>query len=104
MLDRMEGMRRFSAVLDAYPPGFTGNRLNLLFLDDAEPIEEPQAYLRQLDDLLLMEERREYLLDEQSPWPFPRVQLAARPDPWAVSECQQQYNSVPKTATEKCTT
>jgi hypothetical protein len=42
--------------------------------------------LRQLDDLPLLEERREYLLDEHSPWPFPRVNLDNRPDPLSISK------------------
>ena len=79
-------IRRFSAKLDAYPAGFAGNPLNLLLVHDAEPISDAESYLRQLDDLSLMEERREYLMDEESPWPFPRVRCDERPDPWLVSE------------------
>jgi hypothetical protein len=79
-------IRRFSAVLDAYPLGFVGNRLNLLFIEDAEPIWEAESYLKRLDDLSLMEERREYLIDEHSRWPFPRIRLRERPDPWVVSD------------------
>lgn len=81
-----EEIRRFSAVLDAYPPGFIGNPLNLLFVEDAEPIREAEAYLHRVDDLSLMEERREYLIGERSQWPFPRIKLETRPDSWAVSE------------------
>ena len=33
-----------------------------------------------------MDERREYLIDEHSPWPFPRLNLDGRPDPWLISE------------------
>ena len=77
---------RFSAALDAYPPGFVGNRLNLLFVEDAEPIWEAGSYLYQLDDLPLMQEKREYLIDEHSRWPFPRIRLHSRPDPWEISE------------------
>lgn len=79
-------LRRFSAALDAYPAGFSGNRLNLLLLEDAEPIFAARVYLRQLDDLPLMEEQREYLIDEHGPWPFPRISLGSRPDPWVLSE------------------
>ena len=80
-----EKIRRFSAALDAYPAGFSGNPLNLLLLDDAKPISAGEAYLRQLDDLSLMEERREYLVDQHSPWPFPRISLEGQPDPWVIS-------------------
>jgi hypothetical protein len=80
------GIQRFSTVLHAYPAGFAGNRLNLLFVEDAEPIWDAEAYLRQVDELPLMEERREYLIDEHSRWPFPRIGLHSRPDPRAVSE------------------
>lgn len=79
-------VERFSTLLDAYPAGFAGNRLNLLFVEDAEPIWEAERYLHHVDDLTLMEERREYLIDEHRGWPFPRVRLATRPDPWAISE------------------
>lgn len=79
-------IERFSTALDAYPVRFVGNPLNLLFVEDAEPIWEAERYLHQVDDLPLMEERREYLIDEQGRWPFPRIRLDARPDPLAVSE------------------
>ena len=79
-------IKRFSTALGAYPAGFSGNRLNLLLLEDAEPITAAQDYLRRLDDLPLLEERREYLMDEYGPWPFPRISLDDHPDPWLVSE------------------
>jgi len=79
-------LARFSALLDGYPAGFAGNPLNLLMLDDAEIIDNPQQYLRRLDDLPLCDERREYLIDESSVWPFPRIDVAGRPDPWLVSQ------------------
>jgi hypothetical protein len=79
-------VRRFSTVLDAYPPVFVGNRLHLLFVEDAEPIWEAESYLQQLDAPPLMEERREYLIDGRTWWPFPRIRLQGRPDPWAVSD------------------
>jgi hypothetical protein len=82
----VEKIWRFSAALDAYPAGFSGNPLNLLLLDDAEPIPAAEVYLRQLDDLPLMEEQREYLIDQHSPWPFPRIGLESRPDPWVISQ------------------
>ena len=79
-------IKRFSGVIDAYPAGFSGDPLNLLFLEDAEAIWDAQGYLRRLDDLPLCDERREYLIDEHSAWPFPRVDVRGRPDPWLVSE------------------
>lgn len=39
-----------------------------------------------MDAPSLRDERREYLLDERIHWPFPRIHLAERPDPWQVSE------------------
>lgn len=77
---------RFSRALDCYPPAFAGNRLNLLFVEEAEPIADARSYLRRLDELSLLEERREYLLHPDEPWPFPTISLEARPDPWLVSE------------------
>jgi len=78
-------LERFSSALNAYPAGFSGNRLNLLLVDNAEPIKSANAYLHQLDDLILLEERREYLIDEYSSWPFPRIKLDEVPDPWLLS-------------------
>jgi hypothetical protein len=79
-------LARFSAALDLYPAAFAGNRLNLLFLEDAERIAWPRQYLRQLDSPSLMEERREYVLDPASVWPFPVFRVRERPDPWALSD------------------
>lgn len=81
--DRMES---FSTALDAYPARFCGNRLNLLFVDEAKPILTADQYLHRLDEPELMEERREYLLDEEHAWPFPCFYCSARPDPYALSD------------------
>jgi len=77
---------RFSALLDYYPAGFTGNPLNLLLVDDAQPIGDGRDYLRRLDDLSLVDERREYLIDDECPWPFPRTHIGDQPDPWVISQ------------------
>ncbi len=74
-----------SAAIDRYPAGFTGDPLHLLFLNDAEPIEQPRDFLRQLDAPPLMDERRQYMLGSLGFWPFPSFDLATRPDPWLVS-------------------
>jgi len=76
---------RFSAAIDLYPAGFSGNRLQLLFVDDAEPIRRPREFARQLDALSLMDERRQYVVDSPPFWPFPDFHLASQPDPWLVS-------------------
>lgn len=75
----------FSAALNAYPAKFLGNRLNLLFIDEAKPILTAEKYLQRLDAPILLEEQREYLLDEGSDWPFPCFQLRDRPDPYSLS-------------------
>jgi hypothetical protein len=75
----------FSHLLDTYPAGFSGNPLNLLFVEDASPIVEAERYLQHVDDVTLLEEQREYLLDSSISWPFPRIHVHERPDPWAVS-------------------
>jgi len=85
-MDQMLELNAFSRLLDFYPAAFSGNRLNLLLLRDAVPIWHGKSYLRRLDSLSLMDERREYLMDEQSPWPFPRIRLESRPDPWNLSD------------------
>jgi hypothetical protein len=57
----------------------------LLLVDDAEPILAADTYLQSLDDLPLLEERREYLMDRHGSWPFPCISLDSRPDPYAIS-------------------
>lgn len=76
----------FSRLLDFYPAAFSGNRLNLLMLEDAIPIKDSVGYLRQLNSTSLTDEKREYLVGESCPWPFTRIRLVNRPDPWDVSE------------------
>ena len=76
-----------SIAMDAYPPAFRGNPLNLLFLDDAAPIRYASAYLRGLDRPDLCDDCREYLLpEEQALWPFPVHSITERPDPWLLSQ------------------
>jgi len=78
---------RMSVAMDAYPPAFRGNALNLLFLDDAQPIRCAPKYLRSLDSPNLCDDCREYLLSEEyALWPFPSHGIAGRPDPWLLSE------------------
>jgi len=77
---------RLSTAIDAYPAAFRGNRLNLLFLDDAHPIYSSREFLRKVDSLQLQEERREYLIGEKEGWPFPTISIESRPDPWKVTE------------------
>lgn len=76
----------FSAALDAYPAGFSGNLLNLLFLDDAMSIQFPKEFLWHLDAPALVEERRQYVVGDCPFWPFPTFSLKGRPDPWSVSQ------------------
>jgi hypothetical protein len=78
-------IERFSSILDSYPPRFDGNPLNLLFLEDAAPIEDPVSYLREMDGPGLLEEQREYCMHATSAWPFPAQHLSARPAPYALS-------------------
>lgn len=80
-----EELRCFSRAIDAYPAAFQGNRLNLLFLDDACPIYNPQEYLRFFDELELQEERREFLIEDREEWPFPTIRMESHPDPWEIS-------------------
>ncbi|MBT9142095.1 MAG: hypothetical protein DDT32_01801 [Syntrophomonadaceae bacterium] len=76
-----------SVSMDAYPPAFQGNALNLLFLEDAQPIRCAREYLRGLDSPNLCEDCREYLISgEHAIWPFPVHCMAKRPDPWSLSE------------------
>lgn len=76
----------FSTALHAYPAKFYGNRLNLLFVDEAKPILTARKYLQALDAPVLLEEQREYLLDDEYPWPFPCFNCLTRPDPYDLSD------------------
>ncbi|MCL0066105.1 hypothetical protein M1N79_04435 [Dehalococcoidia bacterium] len=78
-------LSRMSAAMDAYPPAYEGNALNLLFLDDAQPIREATKYLRDLDSPGLCDDRREYLISKSAIWPFPVHYLRERPDPRCLS-------------------
>lgn len=80
-------LSRMSVAIDAYPPAFRGNALNVLFLEDAQPIACAPEYLRSLDSPNLCEDCREYLLSQEyALWPFPIHCIAKRPDPWLLSE------------------
>ena len=85
--DNMEAnVTSLSTAIDAYPAAFNGNRLNLLFLNDAHPIFSSKEFLKKIDGLDLQDERREYLLGEKEGWPFPTINIANRPDPWKVTD------------------
>jgi hypothetical protein len=75
-----------SSAIDAYPAAFKGNRLNLLFLEDAQPIDNSRDFLKKVDCLQLQEERREYLIEENSGSPFPTISIESRPDPWKITD------------------
>jgi hypothetical protein len=83
---RDAAINRFASALDAYPPGVRGNRLNLLFVEDASPIRSAADYLRGVSGMALQEERREYLAEESVAWPFPSLSLGCRPNPARLSE------------------
>lgn len=69
----------FERALYWYPPAYAGNPLNLLLVTDAAPLPDPRGYLHKLDEPDLVGESREFVLDPQLPWPFPRFQVNARP-------------------------
>jgi hypothetical protein len=82
----VEALNSIRLAAAAYPVGFRGNRLNLLLLDEVEPITATSVeYLRSLDNPRLSEERHEYFVDEAGNWPFPCIEVGARPDPREVS-------------------
>jgi len=81
-----ETLERFAEVLDLYPAAYRGDPLNLLFVRDAEPIGDPQAYLRELGSPFLARERREYVSSRGVAWPFPCTEVWARPDPKELSQ------------------
>jgi len=82
-----EMLSRLSTAMEAYPPAFQGNSLNLLFLDDAKPIRSGRQYISGLDSPKLCDDRREYLVSEENDlWPFPSYNIFRRPDPLVLSE------------------
>lgn len=92
-INRAEALlSRMSVTMDAYPPAFQGNPLNLLFLDDAQPIRCAPEYLRGLDSPDLCDDCREYLISEEyALWPFPVHSVTERPDPLSLSERLYNY-------------
>ncbi len=89
---RTASLSRMSAAMDAYPPAFRGNALNLLFLDEARPITRASEYLCSLDSPDLFKDRREYLLSqEHTLWPFPVHSIMERPDPRLLSDRLYDY-------------
>ncbi len=98
--------------MDAYPPAFQGNALNLLFLDDARPITRGVEYLRNLDSPVMFEDCREYLLSQDyTLWPFPVHRYPSYrgtvPRKWDVmpryrfSLCYENIRDEPSYVTEK---
>jgi len=81
-----EALARFDRVLDLYPAAYRGDPLNLLFIRDAEQIEDPQAYLHELGSPFLGRERREYVSGQGVAWPFPCTEVWERPDPKELSQ------------------
>lgn len=85
MAELEEKVKQFSAVLDIYPAAFSGNRLNLLFVEDIEPIFNGDLFLKQIDAPGLMDEGRRFLLEDSVTWPFPYYDFDREPDPWRLS-------------------
>lgn len=83
--DMMQDTLRLSRVLDSYPAAFRGNPLHLLGLEDATPILNGVEYLKSLNGPGLVDERREYCVDDAVEWPFPPCYLGGRPDPYSLS-------------------
>lgn len=82
-----EALIRMSNAMEAYPPAFQGNHLNLLFLDDIVPIRKAREYLQYLDSPNLCEDRREYLFsNDYELWPFPSHSIIERPEPRILSD------------------
>lgn len=82
-----DDLSEFERALDWYPPAYSGNRLNALLLASGDPLLDPADYLRRLDGPSLVNEVREFALEPQVAWPFPRFHINTRP---AVHEVQLQ--------------
>ena len=81
---------QFSSLINYYPAIFHGNNLNLLFLNDAQKIDDPQQYFKHLSACILMDEQREFFLGSDlnlgiQP-PFPQYLIDQRPEPRDLSE------------------
>lgn len=76
---------RLSRAASYYPPGFRGNPLNLLLIDEVEAIRDARLYRKAIDGTYLLPERREIYLGEDS-WPFPTFVVEGRPRESDVSD------------------
>lgn len=87
IIDFMDStIERLSLAIDAFPAAYRGNRLNLLFLNNAYPIKNSKEFLAKVDSLMLQDEKREYLLGTKEGWPFPTIKIESRPDPWKLTD------------------
>jgi len=78
-------IERFSRALGAYPAGYRGNRLNLLFVQDAFPITSAEQYWASVDSPTLREERAEFYAGGAHDWFFPTFHIESCPAPEDVS-------------------
>jgi hypothetical protein len=78
-------IKKLSSAIDHYPAGFSGDRLNLLLVQEAEPIWSCAEYWRRMDNPSLCDERREVLVSDE-PWPFPVFNVPRKPEAGAVSD------------------
>jgi len=74
-----DDLSEFDRALYWYPPAYSGNRLNSLLLANGEPLADPGDYLRRLSGPSLVNEAREFALEPEIAWPFPRFRVDTRP-------------------------
>lgn len=81
---------QFSNLINYYPAVYSGNPLNLLFLNDANKIDNITQYFLKINQQVLMDEQREYFmardLIEGVCFPFPSYSIDQRPNPIDLSE------------------
>ncbi len=82
----LEELEQFAQMLDYCPCIYKGNPLNLIFMDEAYPVESAEIYLKDLASPRLLEERREFMLGGADACGFPIFEVLERPDPHALSE------------------
>ena len=82
-------LEKFSKIIDFFPAIFWGNPLNLLFLNDAQKIDNPRHYLKDVSGPILWMRKRIFSskdIDEGLHFPFPTYSVYQRPEPEEVSE------------------
>ncbi|MHB1681280.1 MAG: hypothetical protein ACYCYO_00430 [Bacilli bacterium] len=82
-----QSIRNLMGCMKAYPVGFRGNPLNLLFIrDEFELIFNAKGYFGNHDGVSLIQAGNEIYVGQLEYWPFPTIEIPDRPPALIVSD------------------